>query len=274
MTGKERLDVLLVEKGLFHSRSRAKRAIMAGKIYVQGELVDKAGTQVSSQASIEVKGDKIPYVSRGGLKLARALKVFKVNPAGKEVIDVGASTGGFTDCLLQKGACKVYAVDVGYGQLAWKLRQDERVKVIEKTNFRHLTPDELQVSVPLIVIDVSFISLKLIVPPAQKFLTKNGQIIALIKPQFEAGPYRVGKKGLVKDKKVHQDILKELSTFFAEKQLYLAGLDYSPVTGAASSNIEYLIIMENKRKKQNDPELWFEIIKETVNSAHRKLVKE
>ncbi len=270
MAQKERLDKILHQKNYFSSRSKAKRAIMAGKVYVNDRLVDKAGTQINPDDKIEIKGKKIPYVSRGGLKLEKALEVFKVDPEGQEVIDVGASTGGFTDCLLQNGASKVYAIDVGYGQLAWKLRQDERVKVIEKTNFRYLKPQELEIKVPLIVIDVSFISLRLIIPVAKKFLQEKGQIIALIKPQFEAGRDRVGQKGLVKDKNVHIDILNELSEFFNQENLFLKGLDFSPVTGANSNNIEFLINLENNQQK-NNMEAWNKNISEVVNKAHRKL---
>ena len=271
MAPKKRLDKLLNDKDYFTSRSKAKRAIMAGIVYVNNELVDKAGTQVSSEDDIEVKGDDNPYVSRGGLKLKKALDIFQVDPEGKTVIDVGASTGGFTDCLLQHGVKKVYAIDVGYGQIAWKLRQDDRVKVIEKTNFRYFTPEDLQVSVPLIVIDVSFISLRLIIPAALEFLEENSDIIALIKPQFEAGPDRVGDKGIVKDRNVHQDIIFELSEFFAtEENLYLNDLNYSPITGASSKNIEFLIHLQNSAQK-NDLNLWKQKIAKVVAQAHREL---
>ncbi|MFW6006520.1 MAG: TlyA family RNA methyltransferase [Bacillota bacterium] len=272
MAEKKRLDILLKEKGYYPSRSKAKRAIMAGKILVNNELVDKAGTQIKVDADIRIKGDNNPYVSRGGLKLEKALGTFKVDPAGKEVIDVGASTGGFTDCLLQNNAKKVYAVDVGYGQIAWKLRQNKRVKVIEKTNFRYLTPEELSVTVPLIVIDVSFISLKLIIPAALQFLEGKGDIVALIKPQFEAGPDRIGKKGLVKNRQIHQDILWNLSQFFDEQGLYLKDLSFSPITGASSKNIEFLIHLQ-KIDSTNDFILWKKIIKKTTAEAHRKLDK-
>ncbi|RCW50553.1 MULTISPECIES: TlyA family RNA methyltransferase [unclassified Halanaerobium] len=241
MAGKERLDILLSERGLFSSRSRAKRAVMAGIVYIDGVLVDKAGTRIKKDADIEIKGDKNPYVSRGGYKLEKALQVFAVDPAGIEAIDIGASTGGFTDCLLQNGAKKVYAVDVGYGQLAWKLRNDERVEVYERCNFRYLEFDQLPVKAPLIVTDVSFISLRLIVPGVKKFLKKPGDFIALIKPQFEAGRERVGKKGVVKDPAVHRDVILSLSGFFMSEGFKLKGLNYSPITGAESSNIEYLI---------------------------------
>ncbi len=270
MSEKMRLDKLLRREEYFPSRSKAKRSIMAGQVYVNGELVDKAGTQVEVDAEIEVKGNDNPYVSRGGLKLEKALKEFNVNPAGKEIIDVGASTGGFTDCLLQKGADKVYAVDVGYGQLAWKLREDPRVEILEKTNFRHLTTEDLSVEVPLVVIDVSFISLRLIIPPALQFLKERGEIVTLVKPQFEAGPERVGNKGLIKDKHVHQDVLNELSEFFDSKSLFLKNLTYSPITGASSKNIEFL--MHLTKNGDNNLDNWLQKVEKTVNTAHRELV--
>ncbi|MFW6278897.1 MAG: TlyA family RNA methyltransferase [Bacillota bacterium] len=270
MAERDRLDKILHSQGYFPSRSKAKRAIMAGMVYVNGQQVDKAGTQVCTDDNFEVRGDENPFVSRGGLKLARALDVFSVDPEGQEVIDVGASTGGFTDCLLQAGASKVYAIDVGYGQLAWKIRQDERVEVIEKTNFRHLTPEELEVQVPLIVIDVSFISLRLIIPAALEFLTEGGEIIALIKPQFEAGKERVGNRGLVKDRKVHIDVLEELMSFFQQQKLTIAGLDFSPITGASSKNIEFLVHLKKMGTENNENNL-DQQIRATVQAAHRKL---
>ena len=273
MAAKERLDVVVTEKGLFKSRSRAKRAIMAGIVFVDGERVDKAGTKIDPDADIEVRGDKNPYVSRGGLKLEKALEIFDVDPAGKEVIDIGASTGGFTDCLLQKGAARVYAVDVGYGQLAWKLRQDERVKILERCNFRHLEKDQLDVEVLLIVTDVSFISLRLILPGVKKFLADEGDFIALIKPQFEAGKDRVGKKGLVKDPAVHIDVIKSLSEFFIDSSFIPQKLSFSPITGASSKNIEYLIHLKYKKSAEInfDIEKWQQKIEETAAAAHKKL---
>ncbi len=273
MPGRDRLDKILVKKGFFKSRSQAKRAIMAGKVFVDNQLVDKAGSQFKPTVDIEVKGDPLPYVSRGGLKLARALQVFPVDPAGLEVIDIGASTGGFTDCLLQEGASRVYAVDVGYGQLDWKLRKDDRVEVIERTNFRYLTPEELPVEVPLIVTDVSFISLRLIIPAALKFLQENGEIIALIKPQFEAGRERVGKKGVVKAASIHEDVIRQLSEFFVESNLEPAGLDFSPITGAGSNNIEFLIYLKRKYQVKL-PDNWIKKIKDVVKQAHRKLAEQ
>ncbi len=271
MASKKRLDIVLVEKGIYDSRSKAKRAIMAGKIIVNGEVVDKAGTPFKDDVEIRIKGEVIPFVSRGGLKLERALKVFKVNPDNKEAIDIGASTGGFTDCLLQNGAAKVYAIDVGYGQLAWKLRQDQRVEVIERTNFRYLTPEQLPVKVPLIVTDVSFISLKLIIPSALKFLEEDGDIIALIKPQFEAGPKRVGKNGVIKDKKIHIAVLSEMLNYFVESELVVNGLDFSPITGANSKNIEFLIHLKYIKENNYENKDFTQLIEDIVEKAHNIL---
>lgn len=271
MASKERIDVLLTKREYFSSRNKAQRAIMAGEIYVDKQLVDKPGTRVDIESDIEVKGDSLPYVSRGGLKLEKAIKIFDIDPLDKKAIDIGASTGGFTDCLLQHGAKKVYAVDVGYGQLAWKLRKDSRVEVIERTNFRYITKKELPVKVPLIVTDVSFISLRLIIPKALDFLTAEGKIVALIKPQFEAGRDKVGKKGIIKDKSIHQEVITKLSQFFDEHDLILKGLDFSPITGASSKNIEYLIYLQNAKEYNNDLFAWGKKIEEVVDRAHQKL---
>ncbi|RAK11065.1 23S rRNA (cytidine1920-2'-O)/16S rRNA (cytidine1409-2'-O)-methyltransferase [Halanaerobium saccharolyticum] len=272
MARKERLDIVVTERGLFKSRSRAKRAIMAGLVFVNGQREDKAGTQIDPDAKIEFRGDKNPYVSRGGFKLEKALKVFDIDPDAKEAIDIGASTGGFTDCLLQHEAQKVYAIDVGYGQLAWKLRQDERVKVFERCNFRYLEKDELPVKVPLIVTDVSFISLRLIVPGVKKFIEQDGDFVALIKPQFEAGRERVGKNGVVKDPAVHKDVIKSLSDFFLEEGFKPLDLDYSPITGAASKNIEYLIHLSfTELTAEFDRQSWQQKIDKLVYTAHSEL---
>lgn len=271
MAVKKRLDILLVEQGFFESRSKARGAIMAGQVLVDGQMVDKAGTLIKEGTRIELKGENLPYVSRGGLKLEKALEVFSIDPAGKEAMDIGASTGGFTDCLLQKGAKKVYAIDVGYGQLDWRLRQDERVVVLERTNFRYLTPEKLPVKADLIVTDVSFISLRLIIPPALEFLTEQGDIIALIKPQFEAGPERVGKNGIVRDKGAHEDVLREMLDFFLDKGLYIKGLDYSPITGASSGNIEFLVHLSNYNGDERDRQFWYQRITEIVAEAHDAL---
>lgn len=272
MARKKRLDILVTERKMFKSRSQAKRAIMAGLVFVNGQREDKAGTQIDPAAEIEYKGTKNPYVSRGGFKLEKALKVFEVDPEQKEAIDIGASTGGFTDCLLQNGAQKVYAIDVGYGQLAWKLRQDKRVEILERCNFRHLEKKDLPVEVPLIVTDVSFISLRLIVKGVKKFLKKEGDFIALIKPQFEAGRDRVGKNGIVKDPAVHQDVINQLSEVFLEEGFKPINLDYSPITGASSKNIEYLIQLKYI-DQTSDFRLkkWVKKIESVINTAHSEL---
>lgn len=272
MARKKRLDILVTERKMFKSRSQAKRAIMAGLVFVNGQREDKAGTQIDPAAEIEYKGTKNPYVSRGGFKLEKALKVFEVDPEQKEAIDIGASTGGFTDCLLQNGAQKVYAIDVGYGQLAWKLRQDKRVEILERCNFRHLEKKDLPVEVPLIVTDVSFISLRLIVKGVKKFLKKEGDFIALIKPQFEAGRDRVGKNGIVKDPAVHQDVINQLSEVFLEEGFKPINLDYSPITGASSKNIEYLIQLKYIDQTSDFRlEKWFKKIESVINTAHSEL---
>jgi 23S rRNA (cytidine1920-2'-O)/16S rRNA (cytidine1409-2'-O)-methyltransferase len=206
----ERIDKLINDRGLVKSRSRAKRRIMAGEVFVDGQRVDKAGTQVPVDADIELRGDENPYVSRGGLKLEGALDEFGYDPSDKTVIDVGASTGGFTDCVLQRGARHVYAVDVGYGQLAWKLRQDERVTVIERTNIREMEEDRIDEDCDLAVIDCSFISLELVLPNTLKFLTDDADVIALIKPQFEAGKENVGKGGVVRDEEIRQTTIENV----------------------------------------------------------------
>jgi len=238
---KERLDVLVTSLGLFESRELAKRGIMAGIVLVNDEPVDKAGTKVPVDAEIRVKGQVMPYVSRGGYKLEQAIKAFKLDLTGKIIIDVGASTGGFTDCALQNGAVMVYAIDVGYNQLAWKLRQDDRVLSMERTNFRHMTPEDLKHGVPTFAcMDVSFISIKLLLPVLKELLAEDGEIVALIKPQFEAGKSFVGKKGIVRDAKVHVTVIKEIVDFICALELVPLGLTYSPIKGG-EGNIEFLI---------------------------------
>ncbi|MGD8465796.1 MAG: TlyA family RNA methyltransferase [Anaerolineae bacterium] len=233
---KERLDVLLVELGLADSRQRAQRLIMAGQVAVEDRLVDKPGTRVPVTAAVRVKAG-LPYVSRGGHKLAAALDAFDLDVGGLVVADVGASTGGFTDCLLQRGAARVYAIDVGYGQLAWKLQTDPRVVILDRTNARHL--DSLPEPVDLVTIDVSFISLKLVVPPAVSWLQEGGQLVALVKPQFEAGRKLVGKGGVVRDPDVHRAVLADLAHWAHNQDLGLEGLIRSPITGPAG-NVEFL----------------------------------
>ncbi|MFW5941311.1 MAG: TlyA family RNA methyltransferase [Chloroflexota bacterium] len=235
--GKERLDKLLVARGLAQSRSRAQALIMAGEVTVDGQRVEKAGTQVSSEAAIEV-AQPLPYVSRGGYKLAEALDTFEIDVAGKRCADVGACTGGFTDVLLQRGARQVYAIDVGYGQLAWKLRQDERVVVMERTNARYL--ESLPEHVNFVAIDVSFISLRLILPQVKQWLAENGDVVALVKPQFEAGRDQVGKGGIVRDVKVHRQVLEGMISWAEAESLGASGLIRSPIEGSAG-NVEFLL---------------------------------
>lgn len=241
MKPKERLDVLLVERGLFETREKAKRAVMAGLVYTNEERMDKPGEKVKTDIPLTVKGNILPYVSRGGLKLEKALKVFDVSVADKVILDIGASTGGFTDCALQNGAKMSYALDVGYNQLAWKLRQDDRVVVMERTNFRYVTPADLVGEMPsFATIDVSFISLTLILPVLKTLLVPGSDIIALIKPQFEAGREQVGKKGIVRDQKVHLQVIEKIIDFSIVQGYTIASLSYSPITGG-DGNIEFLL---------------------------------
>ena len=220
MSGKkERLDILLVEKGIFTSRERAKTSIMAGKIFVDGQRVDKAGEKVSVDAEIIFKGQEIPYVSRGGLKLEKAMKEFGISLKNKTCMDIGASTGGFTDCMLQNGAKKVFSIDVGYGQFAWKLRTDPRVVCMERTNIRYVTPDDIGELTDFASIDVSFISLKKIMPATINLLSDKGEVVALIKPQFEAGKEKVGKKGVVRDINVHNEVVKSIVDYLLSQGL-------------------------------------------------------
>ena len=239
MGDRERLDKLLVERELVRSRSRAKARIMAGEVYVDDQRVDKAGTPIDREATIEVRGDDLAYVSRGGLKLEAGLERFEVDPQGMVVADIGASTGGFTDCLLQRGARRVFAIDVGYGQLAWKLRQDDRVEVLERVNIRHLDTDKVDEACDLAVIDCSFISLRLVMPKTLDVLKEQGEVIALIKPQFEAGPERVEKGGVVRDQEVRKEVIEEVIEALEEMGLSLVAGRDSPVHGPAG-NIEYI----------------------------------
>ncbi len=239
MKVKKRLDVLLTEQGCADSRSKAQSIIMSGMVYVDGQKADKPGVSYEPTVSIEVRGGVCPYVSRGGLKLEKALRDFGVNPRGYVCSDSGASTGGFTDCLLQQGARKVFAIDVGYGQLDWKLRSDERVTVMERTNIRYVTSEQLGEPLDLSVVDVSFISLRLVLPVIRKLLKPTGQVICLIKPQFEAGRDKVGKKGVVRESSIHKEVLDNFVALAAELQFQLTGLTFSPVKGP-EGNIEFL----------------------------------
>ena len=236
---KKRLDVLLFEKGLCPSRERAKTAIMEGIVYIAGQKAGKAGDMVDENAELEVRGNDNAFVSRGGKKIEKALNYFAIDPSGLTVMDVGASTGGFTDCLLRRGAEKGYSIDVGYGQLAWSLRQDPRVKCMERTNIRYVTSDMLEETPSLCVIDVSFISLKLIFPALYPLLRGGGEIACLIKPQFEAGREKVGKKGVVRDSAVHQEVLEHFLVHADEADFSVKGLTFSPIRGP-EGNIEYL----------------------------------
>ena len=239
---KVRLDIHLVESGHFDSREKARRAVMAGLVFVNGEREDKPGTSIDPQAQIVVKGTPMPYVSRGGLKLEKAIREFNISLNGKTCMDIGASTGGFTDCMLQNGAQKVFAIDVGYGQLAWKLRSDNRVVVMERTNFRYVTPEDTGEAVDFASVDVSFISLKKILPPAKQLLKQDATMVCLIKPQFEAGREKVGKKGVVRDPSVHMTVIQEIMQFAEDEGFFAYALSYSPVKGP-EGNIEYLLYL-------------------------------
>lgn len=243
MMKKLRIDQLVFDLGLTESRERAKTTIMSGLVFVDGQRVDKPGTQVSPDAKIEVKGSAIPYVSRGGLKLEKALKVFPIDPSGLCCMDCGASTGGFTDVLLKNGAEKVYAVDVGYGQLAWSLRQDSRVINMERTNIRYINSEQIPDPIDLAVTDLSFISLKLVLPAICALVKDGGELMCLIKPQFEAGREEVGKKGVVRDKSVHVSVIESILDFAPTVGMTVMGLDFSPIKGP-EGNIEYLCYMK------------------------------
>jgi 23S rRNA (cytidine1920-2'-O)/16S rRNA (cytidine1409-2'-O)-methyltransferase len=266
MSGKkERLDILLVEKGIFTSRERAKTNIMAGKIFVDGQRVDKAGEKVSIEAEIIFKGQEIPYVSRGGLKLEKAIKEFGVSLKDKVCMDIGASTGGFTDCMLQNDAQKVFSVDVGYGQFAWKLRTDPRVVCMERTNIRYVTPEDIGEKIDFASIDVSFISLKKIMPATLNLLSDIGEVVALIKPQFEAGKEKVGKKGVVRDINVHKEVVMNIVDSLQKENLNIISLSYSPIKGP-EGNIEYLVYFSKDKDKESDFSM--RDIEKVVNESH------
>ena len=265
---KERLDALLVNRGIFESRAKAQAAIMAGQVLVNEQKIEKAGTQINPECTIRILGSKLQYVSRGGLKLEKALAIFPISVEGKIVADVGASTGGFTDCALQNGAAKVYALDVGYGQLAWKLRQDERVINMERTNVRYLEEDSLPEKVDAVTIDVPFISLDKILPADHKILKADGFVIALIKPQFEAGKENIGKKGVVKDPEIHEAVINNVISFAKAEGFGIAGLDFSPIKGP-EGNIEYLLYMT----LADDDAISEEYIHQLVARSHGDLDK-
>ena len=240
---KKRLDILVTERGLAESREKAKTLIMAGQVYVDGQKADKPGDTFSEDAAVEVRGKGLPYVSRGGLKLEKAMREFGLQLQGRTCMDIGASTGGFTDCMLQNGAQRVYSVDVGYGQLAWSLRTDPRVVNLERTNARYLTREQVPEEIGFFSVDVSFISLTLILPAVRPLLAEHGQAVCLIKPQFEAGREKVGKKGVVRDKAVHEEVIEKIRSFALENGFSVLGLTFSPVKGP-EGHIEYLAYLQ------------------------------
>lgn len=267
---KERIDVLLVERGLFETREKAKRAVMAGLIYSNEMRLDKPGEKVNEDIELTVKGNVLPYVSRGGLKLEKALREFNLDVNDKILLDIGSSTGGFTDCALQNGATMSYAVDVGYNQLAWKLRQDERVVVMERTNFRYMTPQDLEKGMPNFAsIDVSFISLKLILPVLKTLLVPGSDVVALVKPQFEAGRDQVGKKGIIRDASVHISVLERIIDFAKEIGYQVVDLSYSPITGG-DGNIEFLLHLR-WNGSENAEILLSKTPEQIVTDAHQAL---
>ena len=265
---KERLDVLLVEKGICNSRERAKTNIMAGLVFVDGHRVDKAGEKVNRDAEIIFKGEELKYVSRGGLKLEKAMNEFNISLDDKVCMDIGASTGGFTDCMLQNGAAKVFSVDVGYGQFAWKLRVDERVVCMERTNIRYVTPEDIGDRLDFASIDVSFISLRTIMPAVKNLLKDNGEVVALIKPQFEAGRDKVGKKGVVRDKGVHKEVVMNIANYLIENDFNIIGMSFSPIKGP-EGNREYLVYFSKDKEKQSDFNL--NQIDEIIEQSHSQL---
>lgn len=262
---KQRLDIYLVENKMVSGRDLAKSLIMEGKVYVNNQKADKAGEQVSEKDKVELRGETLKYVSRGGLKLEKAINTFPINLEGAVAMDIGASTGGFTDCMLQNGASKVYSVDVGYGQLAWKLRTDERVVNMERTNIRYVKEEDIGEKLDFASIDVAFISLKLVLPVAAELLKENGELVALIKPQFEAGREKVGKKGVVRDSSVHREVIEEVVAFAQNNGFNILGLEFSPIRGP-EGNIEYLMYA----KKEADFEIkdFTEEIASLVEKSH------
>ncbi|MBR1757554.1 MAG: TlyA family RNA methyltransferase [Lachnospiraceae bacterium] len=268
---KERLDVLVVQRGLAPSREKAKALIMAGVVLVNDQREDKAGSTFPVDAEIRIKGTPQKYVSRGGYKLEKAMQVWPIDLTDKICMDVGASTGGFTDCMLQNGAAKVYAVDVGTNQLAWSLRNDPRVICMEKTNVRYLTPEQIADEIAFVSIDVSFISLTKVLPAIWEVMAEGAQMAALVKPQFEAGREKVGKKGVVRDAKVHETVLEDVSTFVLANGFEILGMDHSPIRGP-EGNIEYLLYLQKRSKElTDDPGSWEPVIKELVARSHATL---
>jgi len=263
---KKRVDILLVEKGLVESREKAKRIIMEGSVFVGNKRIDKPGEKLDEDVELVIKDNPLTYVSRGGLKLEKAIKLFNIDLFNKVAMDIGASTGGFTDCMLQNGVSKVFAVDVGYGQLDWRLRNDPRVIVMERTNIRNVTYEDINEKIDFITIDVSFISLKLVLPVAKSLLNEDGEVVALIKPQFEAGRDKVGKKGIVREKDTHCEVISSIVEFSRSLGFGICGLSYSPITGA-TGNIEFLIYLKNNDEKTINSDDIFKIVEE----AHENL---
>ena len=262
---KERLDILLVQRGLAPSREKAKTMIMEGNVFVAGQREDKAGSTFDTQAKIEVRGNSLKYVSRGGLKLEKAMQNFGIVLQDKVCMDIGASTGGFTDCMLQNGASKVYAVDVGYGQFAWSLRQDPRVVCMEKTNIRYVMPEDIEDVLDFASADVSFISLTKVLPAARELLSPTGEMVCLIKPQFEAGREKEGKKGVVRDPKVHKEVIDKVLAFARQMGFFIINLDFSPIKGP-EGNIEYLVHIKK------GAEMYSQNIPESVTAAQEEIV--
>ena len=269
MSNKTRLDVLLVERGFAPTRQKAQAIIMAGSVFVAGQRVDKPGTAVANEAELEVRGHTLRYVSRGGLKLEKAMQLFPIKLENTVCMDIGASTGGFTDCMLQSGASKVYSVDVGYGQLAWQLRTDPRVVNLERTNARYLTREQIPEEIDFFSVDVSFISLKIILPAVRPLLKDGGKAVCLIKPQFEAGREKVGKKGVVRDKAVHEEVVQMICDFAVENGYSVLGLTFSPVKGP-EGNIEYLVFLQKSDAPVNTAE---STPHEIVEASHAALDK-
>ena len=264
--GKIRLDVFLTEKGYFPSREKARTAIMEGLVFIDNVREDKPGTMIKEDASVEIKGETLPFVSRGGLKLKKAVDEFGLGFSGMTCLDIGASTGGFTDCMLQNGAKKVYAVDSGYGQLDYKLRCDERVISLERTNARYLTNEEVPEEIDFASFDVAFISLKKVIPPVIPLLKEGGEMVCLIKPQFEAGREKVGKKGVVRDSSVHKEVIRDIIDFCREEKLLILNLSYSPIKGP-EGNIEYLLHLRKAKEGNDNPT----DIDSVVEEANRSL---
>ena len=267
---KERLDVLLVKRNLAESREKAKAIIMSGNVFVEDQREDKAGTTFPEDVKIEVRGHVMPYVSRGGLKLEKAMKNFGVTLKDKVCMDVGASTGGFTDCMLQNGAVKVYSIDVGYGQLDWKLRNDPRVVCMEKTNIRYVVPEDLEGPAAFSSIDVSFISLTKVLLPVRNLLTEDGEVVCLIKPQFEAGREKVGKKGVVRDPKVHEEVIEKVRDYAMSISMEPCHLSFSPIKGP-EGNIEYLLHLKKHPEGTEVPVSLDVSVEDVVKEAHGQL---